>query len=50
MALFDGWFVFHCHGNETKISSKMADIGAVIMNVRPYSSLTADILVALFIV
>ena len=27
--LFVGWFVFHCHGNEIKISSMMADIEGI---------------------
>jgi hypothetical protein len=47
MALFVCWFVFHCHGNEIKNSSTMADTG-VRMIVRSCSSLTADILAALF--
>jgi hypothetical protein len=46
MTFFVGWCVFHCHGDEIKISSMMADIG-VRISVRFSSILTADILAAL---
>ena len=44
------WFVFHCHGNEIKISSMMADTEGIKTNVRTCSNLTADTLAALFAV
>jgi hypothetical protein len=44
------WFVFHCHGNELKISSTMADIGGVRRRVRSCSNLTEDSLAALLTV
>jgi hypothetical protein len=40
-------FVFHCHGNEIKISYMMADIGVRTI-VRSCSILAADNLAALF--
>jgi hypothetical protein len=50
MALIVCWFVFHCHGNEIKISSTMSDIAGVRMGVRSCSNLTADNVATLFIV
>jgi hypothetical protein len=51
-AVFVCWFVFHCHGNEIKISNTntMADIEGVRMSVRSCSNLTKDFLAALFTV
>jgi hypothetical protein len=39
MALIVFWFVFHCHGNEIKISSSIVDMEGERMSFRSFSIL-----------